>query len=130
MRNRGVAALACLAVVAAADLVLSRKRPPWILVGVFDEPAHLATAGVVLANLRPSSAEWAAGFIAGAVLPDVDHVPLALSRVHPEIDDPRPVTHCLLAAAPLFAAAQLHAARSAQGGTRGRRGGHARALRA
>ena len=62
---------------------------------------------MVLANLRPSSAEWAAGFIAGAVLPDVDHVPLALSRVHPEIDDPRPVTHCLLAAAPLFAAAQL-----------------------
>ena len=107
MRKRGLAAFACLAAVAAADLVLSRKRPPWILVGVFDEPAHLATAGVVLANLRPSSAEWAAGFIAGAALPDLDHVPLALSRVHPSVDDPRPVTHCLLAVAPLFAAAQL-----------------------
>ena len=59
MRNRGVAALACLAVVATADLVLSRKRPPWLLVGVFDEPAHLATAGVVLANLRPSSSATA-----------------------------------------------------------------------
>ncbi len=107
MQNRGLAALACLAVVAAADLVLSRKRPPWILVGLFDEPAHLATAGVVLANLRPSSAEWAAGFMAGAVLPDVDHIPLALSRVHPEVDDPRPVTHCLLAISPLFVAARL-----------------------
>lgn len=107
MRNRGVAAFACLAVVAAADLVLSRRRPPWLLVGVFDEPAHLATAGVVLANLNPPSGEWAAGFIAGAALPDLDHVPLALSRVHPNVDDPRPVTHCLLAAAPLFAAAQL-----------------------
>jgi membrane-bound metal-dependent hydrolase YbcI (DUF457 family) len=107
VRKRGLAAFACLAVVVAADLVLSRKRPPWIVVGFFDEPAHLATAGVILANLRPGSAEWAAGFIAGAALPDVDHIPLALSRVHPEIDDPRPVTHCLLAAAPLFAAARL-----------------------
>jgi inner membrane protein len=107
VRNRGVAAFACLAVVAAADLVLSRKRPPWLLVGVFDEPAHLATAGVFLANFKPPSSEWAAGFIAGAALPDLDHVPLALSRVHPSVDDPRPVTHCLLAAAPLFAAAQL-----------------------
>jgi inner membrane protein len=107
VRNRGLAAFACLAVVAAADLVLSRKRPPWIVVGLFDEPAHLATAGVVLANLRPSSGEWAVGFIAGAALPDLDHVPLALSRVHPNVDDPRPVTHCLLAVAPLFAAAQL-----------------------
>jgi membrane-bound metal-dependent hydrolase YbcI (DUF457 family) len=108
VRNRGLAAFACLGVVAAADLVLSRKRPPWIVVGFFDEPAHVATAGVILANLRPSSAEWAAGFIAGAALPDIDHIPLALSRVHPEIDDPRPVTHCLLAVTPLFAAAQLH----------------------
>jgi hypothetical protein len=107
VRNRGLAALACLAVVAAADLVLSRKRPPWILVGFFDEPAHLATAGVALANLRPRSKEWALGFMAGAVLPDLDHVPLAVSRVHPSVDDPRPVTHCLLAVSPLFAAARL-----------------------
>jgi hypothetical protein len=35
----------------------------------------------------------------------LDHVPLALSRVHPDIDDPRPVTHCLLAIAPLALAA-------------------------
>lgn len=109
MRNRGLAAFACLAVVAAADLALSRKRPPWIMVGFFDEPAHLATAGVVLANLRPTSNEWAFGFIAGAALPDLDHVPLAVSRVHPDVDAPRPVTHCLLAVSPLFAAARLQA---------------------
>ncbi len=47
--------------------------------------------------------------MAGAVLPDVDHIPLALSRVHPEVDDPRPVTHCLLAISPLFVAARLTA---------------------
>ena len=63
----------------------------------------------MLANLRPSSTEWAVGFMAGAVLPDVDHIPLALSRVHPEVDDPRPVTHCLLAISPLFVAARLTA---------------------
>ena len=107
MRNRGLVAFTCLAVVAAADLVLSRKRPPWILVGLFDEPAHLATAGVVLANLTPPWPEWEAGFMAGAVLPDLDHVPLALSRVHPDIDSPRPVTHCLLAVSPLFVAAHV-----------------------
>jgi membrane-bound metal-dependent hydrolase YbcI (DUF457 family) len=107
VRNRGLAAFACLAVVAAADFVLSRKRPPWILVGFFDEPGHLATAGVALANLRPRSNEWALGFMAGAVLPDLDHVPLAVSRVHPSVDDPRPVTHCLLAVSPLFVAAWL-----------------------
>jgi membrane-bound metal-dependent hydrolase YbcI (DUF457 family) len=107
VRNRGLAAFACLAVVAAADLVLSLKRPPWILVGFFDEPAHVATAGVALANLRPRSSQWALGFMAGAVLPDLDHVPLALSRVHPNVDDPRPVTHCLMAISPLFAAARL-----------------------
>lgn len=107
MRNRGLAAFACLAVVAAADLLMSRKRVPWLLVGLFDEPAHLATAGVALANLRPPSPEWAAGFMAGALLPDVDHIPLALSRVRPEIDDPRPVTHSLLAVSPLFVAARL-----------------------
>jgi hypothetical protein len=45
--------------------------------------------------------------MAGAALPDLDHVPLALSRVHPNVDDPRPVTHCLLAVTPLFAAARL-----------------------
>jgi membrane-bound metal-dependent hydrolase YbcI (DUF457 family) len=33
-------------------------------------------------------------------------VPLVVSRVHPTLDDPRPVTHCLLAVAPLFLAAR------------------------
>jgi inner membrane protein len=107
VRTRAAVALACLATVAVADLTIRRRQPPWILVGLLDEPAHLATAGVVLANLKPRSHKWALGFMAGAVLPDLDHVPLALSRVHPDIDAPRPVTHCLLVASPLFVAARL-----------------------
>jgi inner membrane protein len=107
VRIRPAVALASLATVVAADWTIRRRRPRWIVVGLLDEPAHLATAGLVLLSLRPRSTEWAAGFMAGAALPDLDHVPLALSRIHPSVDDPRPVTHCLLAVAPLFAAAHL-----------------------
>jgi inner membrane protein len=98
---RRLAALACLATVLGADWVILRRRPRWIVSGLFDEPAHVATAGLVLLNLPRRSGRWTAGFLVGSILPDVDHVPLALSRVHPDIDDPRPVTHCLLAVAPL-----------------------------
>jgi inner membrane protein len=98
--SRRTIALASLAVVAAADWTIHKKRPRWILVGLLDEPAHLATAALVLVNLPPRSPRWSKGFLAGGLLPDLDHLPLALSRVHPDIDDPRPVTHCLLALAP------------------------------
>jgi inner membrane protein len=107
VRIRPAVALACLATVAAADWTIRRRRPRWIVVGLLDEPAHLATAGLVLVNLSPRSPEWAAGFMAGGVLPDLDHIPLALSRIHPGVDDPRPMTHSLLAVVPLFAAARL-----------------------
>jgi inner membrane protein len=92
------------AAIIGADWIILRHRPRWILAGLFDEPAHIATAGLVLLNLPRRSGRWSAGFLAGSVLPDLDHVPLALSRVHPDIDDPRPVTHCLLAIAPLAVA--------------------------
>jgi inner membrane protein len=96
-----IAAAGCLAAVLGADWVILRRRPRWILSGLFDEPAHVATAGLVVLNLPPLSERWTGGFLVGSILPDLDHVPLALSRVHPDIDDPRPATHCLLAIAPL-----------------------------
>ena len=99
------APLACLAAIAGADYVIKRHRPPWLLIGPFDHTAHLATAGLVLLNLPPRSPEWSAAFLGGSLLPDVDHVPLALRPVHPSADDPRPVRHCLLAVAPVAAAA-------------------------
>ncbi|HYM58970.1 MAG TPA: metal-dependent hydrolase [Solirubrobacteraceae bacterium] len=106
MDRRG-AALGCLATIALADKIIFRRRLPWILVGLFDHPAHLATAGLVLLNLGPRPPGWAAGFMAGSLLPDLDHVPLAVSRVHPSMDDPRPVTHCLLAVAPVAVLAEV-----------------------
>ena len=102
--SRRAIALGSLAAVAAADWKIHKRRPRWIVVGLFDEPAHLATAALVLVNLPPRSPRWSAGFMAGALLPDLDHVPLALARVHPDIDHPRPITHCLLALAPLAVA--------------------------
>jgi membrane-bound metal-dependent hydrolase YbcI (DUF457 family) len=83
--------------------VIARRRPSWLVAGLFDHPAHLATAGLVLLNLGRRPAAWRAGFMAGSLLPDLDHLPLALRKVHPSMDDPRPVTHCLLAVAPIGA---------------------------
>ena len=86
--------LAALATIAVADYVIQRRKPRWIVVGMFDHPAHVATA--LLLNERPTPA-----YVAGSLLPDLDHVPLALRVVHPNPGDPRPVTHCLLTVAPV-----------------------------
>jgi membrane-bound metal-dependent hydrolase YbcI (DUF457 family) len=99
--------LGCLATVAAADLTLRRRKPRWMFVGLYDHPAHLATAGLVLVNVPRRSRRWTLGFLAGSLLPDVDHVPLALRPKQPEVGDPRPVSHCLLAVAPVAAAAAV-----------------------
>lgn len=92
--RRQLAALGCLATIAVADYVIHRRRPRWIVVGMFDHPAHVATALLLRRNPTPS-------YLAGSLLPDLDHIPLALRVVHPNPDDPRPVTHCLLTVAPV-----------------------------
>jgi membrane-bound metal-dependent hydrolase YbcI (DUF457 family) len=103
----GLAALGCLATIAAADYVLHRRKPRWILVGFFDHPAHVATAGLLALNVRRRPGRWTAGFLVGSLLPDIDHVPLVLREQLPTTDDPRPVSHCLLAIAPVAAVAGL-----------------------
>lgn len=105
--TRGALALACLATIAAADYVLHRRKPRWIVLGLFDHPAHVATAGLVLLNAPPRPRRWMLAFLVGSLLPDLDHVPLALNEQHPSPDDPRPVSHCLLAVAPVAALAGL-----------------------
>jgi membrane-bound metal-dependent hydrolase YbcI (DUF457 family) len=98
---RRAVALGCLATIAVADYVIERRRPPWLVAGLFDHPAHLATAALVHLNLRARPRAWSAGFIAGSLAPDVDHVPLALRPVKPSLGDQRPLTHCLLAVVPV-----------------------------
>jgi inner membrane protein len=92
--RRRLAALGCLATIAVADYVIQRRKPRWIVAGMYDEPAHLATA--LLLRRKPNAA-----YLAGSLLPDFDHIPLALRLVHPDPGDPRPVTHCLLTVAPV-----------------------------
>jgi hypothetical protein len=94
--RRALADLGCLATIAVADYFIHRRRLSWIEVGLFDHPAHVATA--VLLRTRPN-----ATYLAGSLLPDLDHIPLALRTVQPEPGDPRPVTHCLLPIAPVGA---------------------------
>jgi membrane-bound metal-dependent hydrolase YbcI (DUF457 family) len=79
--------LQCLALIFAADWVIANVRVPWLAIGLFDEPAHLATA-YLLGGPDPV-------FLAGSLLPDVDHIPLAFRD--PQPGDPRPNTHSLLA---------------------------------
>ena len=49
--RKGKLAAAAAAIVAGADWVIHYRRPRWILIAVFDHPAHLATAGLVALNL-------------------------------------------------------------------------------
>jgi hypothetical protein len=86
--------LACLATIALADYVILRRKPRWLVIGLFDEPAHLATAALI-------AGRWNAAFMLGSVLPDIDHIPLALKSEHPEPGDPRPKTHSLIAVVPV-----------------------------
>jgi membrane-bound metal-dependent hydrolase YbcI (DUF457 family) len=103
---RGGLAATAAAVVAGADWVIHYRTPRWIRIAAFDHPAHLATAGLVALNLPRRPLRWHAGFMAGALLPDADHVPLALAETHPEPSSPRPGTHSLATVAPLFALAR------------------------
>jgi hypothetical protein len=106
LRRAQVLAAASVAVIAGADSVIRFRPPRWILIAAFDHPAHLATAALIALNLPPRSRSWHAGFMAGALLPDADHVPLALAEEKPGMMDSRPGTHCAVAAAPLFALAR------------------------
>jgi hypothetical protein len=87
-------ALGCLAVIFAADWVIENVELPWLAIGPFDESAHLAT-GYLLGGPDPV-------FLAGSLLPDVDHIPLAFQDPTP--GDPRPRTHsvCVVAIGALF----------------------------
>lgn len=125
---RRALALGCLATIAAADYTLHRRKPRWILLGLFDHPAHAATAGLVVLNAPSRPRRWTVAFLVGSLLPDLDHVPLALRKQHPSPDDPRPVSHCLLAVAPVAALAGLTQSERLHGAASGMLAHYARDL--
>jgi inner membrane protein len=75
-------------------VLLAARRWPLLAEGLLDEPAHLLTAALVLAAVLPARAAamvpWA---LAGAVLIDLDHVPLYLWGALVSESTGRPVTH-------------------------------------
>jgi inner membrane protein len=80
--------------------------PPLLLLGLLDEPAHLATAWLFLAAFLPGRARALGPWVlVGAVAIDADHVPLYLWDALAAAPGARPVPHSLLTVAVLAAAA-------------------------
>ena len=100
--------IAALTVVLVLDAVVDRNWPLPVL-GLFDEIGHLATAWVLLVALLPdryqSLVPWA---LLGAVLIDVDHIPLYAWGVGSATDGQgRPITHSLAVVLVLVALSRL-----------------------
>lgn len=80
------------------DAVLQARAWPVPVLGLLDEPAHLATAWLGLAALAPralSHRAWWAALVASVAV-DVDHLPLYLGNGAFSVDGGRPPTHSLL----------------------------------
>ena len=96
--------LACLSIV-ALDVILGARSWSIPATGLLDETAHLLTAWIVLnacARGRTRSWPWV---LLGAVVIDVDHIPLFLWGVPVAAAGGRPVTHSLLTVLVLLAVA-------------------------
>jgi inner membrane protein len=89
--------LGALALIYGLDAVAQSRPWPLLVVGLLDEPAHLATAWIILTALLPARTSairpWA---LVGAVSIDLDHVPLYLWGALADADGGRPVTHSLV----------------------------------
>ncbi len=100
--------LAAAAVIAAADLALRLLDPPYVVAGLLDEPAHLATTALVHAawpGTLPLPAVLAA--LAASVLIDVDHLPAVLGSDAVLAGAPRPYSHSLFTPIVLLGLAAL-----------------------
>ncbi len=80
------------------DAVQQARPWPVLVVGLLDEPAHLATAWLGLAALapRPLPRQVWWGALTASVAIDVDHVPLYLTDGAFSVAGGRPPTHSLL----------------------------------
>lgn len=100
-----------IATVLALDAVGALRAWPVVVVGALDEPAHLATAAVLLlaaADRRKLARHQAAVLtaLACSMAIDVDHLPVYLGAER-FADGGRPATHSLLTVGTLLVAAAL-----------------------
>ena len=98
---------AALAAILLLDLVREARGWPLPVLGLLDEPAHLLTAWLVLAagTARTTALRILPWVLAGAVLLDLDHVPLFLGFDVTATQSGRPVPHSLTTVAVLLLAA-------------------------
>lgn len=86
------------AAIFVADTVLRRDELPVVVAAGLDEPAHLATAALLLAAApAPVSPCFMSAALVGSVAIDLDHLPELLGRSEPS--DHRPATHSALTVA-------------------------------
>jgi inner membrane protein len=105
-RGRLTWPLLAVAAVAGLDRVQRSRDWPVPIAGALDEPAHLLTAGLLLAAApRRPLPELAAWALAGSVAIDADHVPLYLGHMPTTVEGGRPVTHSLPTVGALLLAA-------------------------
>ena len=108
-------ALACCAVVAAADATLAKRSLGRPAIALLDEPAHVATTLLALLALpRPVTRRTRASALLASGLLDVDHVPSELGSDVLRRGTARPYGHSALGA--LAAAALARAARGSPAG--------------
>lgn len=101
-----------LAALVALDGALAARPWPTVVEGLLDEPAHLLTAGLLLQAFAPRMERpFLAGALCGAVLIDLDHIPLYLWPDHVTPGGGRPVTHSLATVLSLLAVALLASGR-------------------
>lgn len=80
-----------------------RGNESLLIHGLADEVAHLMTTLICLAAVRAVGipVHWFAGLV-GAVVLDLDHIPLLLNLIDPVMGSSRPATHSLGPVAPIL----------------------------
>jgi membrane-bound metal-dependent hydrolase YbcI (DUF457 family) len=107
-RLKSSALATCIAVLAAADLLLWLWKAPRVIVALSDESAHVATGLVALGACGVAfQAPVVGALLAGSVLIDLDHVPDLLGSDVLQHGIPRPYTHSLATVVVLVGAALL-----------------------
>jgi inner membrane protein len=116
IRPRVATTLLLLATVLVADGLLHLLNPPYPALGLLDEPAHLATAALVVLAIAPRHRVFAVSALVSAVVLDLDHLPQELGSDLLTRHTSRPVTHSLAGLALIVAAAGLSRRRAVVAG--------------
>lgn len=97
-----------LLVVGVADALIKDTKPPTIVLGALDEPAHVATTVLlVVAVARRAPAGFVVAAVIASVGLDLDHVPGYLGTDALTAGTPRPYSHSLATVMLLSAGAVL-----------------------